>query len=71
MAPAGDMHTAEAMAQSFSLANMVPQDQRQNAGPRNKIEADTRKYIMCARGDVCVFTGPVYTAWSETIGAGR
>lgn len=71
MAPAGDMHTAEAMAQSFSLANMVPQDQRQNSGPWNKIEADTRKYIMRAKGDVYVFTGPVYTARSETIGAGR
>jgi endonuclease G len=71
MAPAGDMDTAEAMAQSFSLANMVPQDQRQNAGPWSKIEADARKYIMRAKGDVYVFTGPVYTAASETIGAGR
>ncbi len=71
MAPAGDMHTAEAMAQSFSLANMVPQDQRQNSGPWNKIEADTRKYVMRAKGDVYVFTGPVYTARSESIGAGR
>lgn len=71
MAPAGDMHTAEAMAQSFSLANMVPQDQRQNAGSWSKIEADTRKYVMRAEGDVYVFTGPVYTAASETVGAGR
>ncbi len=71
MAPAGDMDTAEAMAQSFSLANMVPQDQRQNAGPWNKIEADTRKYIMRAKGDVYVFTGPVYAQRSEKIGAGR
>lgn len=71
MAPAGDMHTAEAMAQSFSLANMVPQDQRQNSGPWSKIEADMRKYIMRAKGDVYVFTGPVYTTRSDTIGAGR
>lgn len=71
MAPAGDMHTTEAMAQSFSLANMVPQDQRQNSGPWNKIEADTRKYIMRAKGDVYVFTGPVYAERPRTIGASR
>ena len=71
MAPAGDMYTTNAMAQSFSLANMVPQDMRQNSGPWNKIEQDTRKYIMRAKGDVYVFTGPVYTANSPTIGAGR
>ncbi|NYT86834.1 DNA/RNA non-specific endonuclease [Pollutimonas harenae] len=71
MAPAGDMHTSDAMAQSFSLANMVPQDQRQNSGPWSTIEQDTRKYILRARGDVYVFTGPVYTARSEAVGAGR
>lgn len=71
MAPAADMHTAEAMAQSFSLANMVPQNQRQNGGPWAKIEGDTRKYIMRAKGDVYVFTGPVYADHSESIGAGQ
>ena len=44
MAPAGDMGTPEAMAQSFSLANMVPQDRKQNGGPWAKIEEDTRRY---------------------------
>ncbi|MPT27795.1 MAG: DNA/RNA non-specific endonuclease [Achromobacter sp.] len=70
MAPAGDMATPEAMAQSFSLANMVPQDQRHNAGPWSRIEQDTRQYVMRAAGDVYVFTGPVYAERPKTIGAG-
>lgn len=71
MAPAGDMHTQAAMEQSFSLANMVPQDQRHNSGAWNKIENDTRSYIMRAQGDVYVFTGPVYAGRAATTGAGR
>ncbi len=71
MAPAGDMHTLEAMEQSFSLANMVPQDQRHNGGPWNQIEQDTRHYVQRARGDVYVFTGPVYGAGATTVGEGR
>lgn len=71
MAPAGDMHTDEAMAQSFSLANMVPQNQRHNAGAWSKIENDTRKYVSRAAGDVYIFTGPVYVNWASTIGAGK
>lgn len=71
MAPAADMATPEAMAQSFSLANMVPQDQRHNAGAWSSIEQNTRKYVLRAEGDVYVFTGPVYGANPKTIGAGR
>ncbi|NGM88600.1 DNA/RNA non-specific endonuclease [Parapusillimonas sp. SGNA-6] len=71
MAAAADMDTPEAMAQSFSLANMVPQNQIQNGGAWSKIEKDTRKYIMRAKGDVYVFTGAAYGDQPETIGAGR
>ena len=71
MAPAGDMGTPEAKAQSFSLANMVPQDPKQNGGPWSKIEEDTRKYVMRARGDVYVITGPVFEPGAQTIGPGR
>lgn len=71
MAPAGNMPNATAMAQSFSLANMVPQDQRQNAGPWSEIEQDTRRYAARAQGDVFVITGPVFGPGSTTVGANR
>ena len=75
MAPAGDMPTPTAMAQSFSLANMVPQAPEHNRGVWAKtVEAATRKYASRASGDVFVITGPVYSpsiAESATIGAGR
>ncbi|MGG4774123.1 DNA/RNA non-specific endonuclease [Alcaligenaceae bacterium 429] len=71
MAPAGDMHDSDAMAQSFSLANMVPQDQRHNAGAWSRIESDTRKYVSRAQGDVYVFTGPYYANQQNVVGEGR
>ncbi len=71
MAPAADMGTDEAMAQSFSLANIVPQAPINNRKPWAKIEQDTRKYVLRAAGDVYVITGPVYDANPATIGAGK
>jgi endonuclease G len=71
MAPAADMPNANAMAQSFSLANMVPQDIKQNSGPWAAIEKDTRAYAMRARGDVYVITGPVFDAEAATVGSNR
>ena len=71
MAPAGDMPTAQAMAQSFSLANMVPQSSKQNGGPWARIEKDTRSYAQRAAGDVYVITGPVFAADTSTVGSNQ
>jgi len=75
MAPAGDMPTARAMAQSFSLANMVPQAPQHNRGTWAKaVEMATRKYVARAAGDVYVITGPVFLpsiSQSQSIGLGH
>ena len=75
MAPAGDMPTDQAMIQSFSLANMVPQAPVHNRGAwAASVEAPTRKYAGRASGHVYVITGPVYEpsiAASHGIGPGK
>ncbi|WP_326533613.1 DNA/RNA non-specific endonuclease [Pseudorhodoferax sp.] len=69
--PAGDMTRAAGFAQSFSLANMVPQVPAANQGPWNRIEQDTRRYVQRARGDVYVITGPVFGPRPLRLGPGQ
>lgn len=72
MAPAADMPTPEAMAQSFSLANMVPQAPTNNRSSWAGIERATRDYALRAAGPVYVFSGPFHAnATPATIGPGR
>jgi endonuclease G len=71
MAPAADMPSAQAMAQSFSLANMVPQAPVNNQRAWAGIEKATRKYAMRAKGDVYVITGPVFESPAKAIGPNR
>ncbi|WP_215332034.1 DNA/RNA non-specific endonuclease [Polynucleobacter corsicus] len=68
--PAGDMTSERGMAQSFSLANMMPQARQNNQGIwAKRVEEPTRMYIKRVQGDVYVFTGSVGHA--GTIGKGK
>lgn len=71
MAPAADMADSTAMAQSFSLANMVPQAPANNRKTWAAIEKATRQYAMRASGDIYVITGPVYAPHPEMLGNNR
>lgn len=63
--PAGDMTRERGMAQSFSLANMMPQARQNNQGIwAKRVEESTRMYIKRAEGDVYVFTGSIGHAGS-------
>lgn len=60
MAPAGDQPDETSMAQSFSLANMVPQAPHNNRGPWASFEKSVRKYVAKANGPLYVISGPVF-----------
>lgn len=66
-----DAFTPKGMAQSFSLANMVPQVPSFNRGAWNKVEQDTRKYVKRAKGDVFVITGPYFRQRPLRLGPGK
>jgi endonuclease G len=59
MAPNGDMPTRTAQAQSFSLANMVPQIHANNAGVWAGIEMAVRELAL-TEGELYVVSGPAF-----------
>ncbi len=63
LAPAGDMPTPTAQAQSFSLANIVPQNRTFNRGLWAGIEESVRR-LARERGTLYVVTGVVFTGGS-------
>lgn len=71
MAPAGNQPDQEAMAQSFALSNIVPQDPFNNRKVWSKVESDTRHYARRAAGAVYVFSGPIFRGQPATIGPNR
>ena len=71
MSPAGNRWNAQAMAESFSLANIVPQNRDNNQRLWAHIETAVRKLAM-KYGEAYVVTGPLFTgAQLQTIGATR
>ncbi len=59
MAPNADMPTRKAQAESFSLANMVPQIHENNAGVWAGIEAAARQ-LANDEGELYVVSGPAF-----------
>lgn len=59
LSASADMPTETAQAESFTLANIVPQIHENNAGIWSDIESATR-YLAKKEGDVYVITGPLF-----------
>lgn len=70
-APAADAPDAKAMAQSFALSNIVPQDPANNRKAWAGVEKATRKFAQRANGYVFVFTGPIFDEGYTTIGGNK
>jgi endonuclease G len=60
LAPAGDMPTLSAQAESFSLANIVPQNRVLNRGIWADIEEGARR-LASRRGSIFVVTGVIFS----------
>lgn len=69
MAPAADFHySADAMAESFLLSNMVPQYHNPNAGVWSSVESFARE--KASQGAVHVISGPIIDRDPKRIGNG-
>lgn len=66
MAPNGDMADEASQRDSFSLANMVPQNHSNNAGLWAAIEETVRDTAV-TDGEVYVVTGPLYRGADVTV----
>jgi len=59
MSPSGDMASARAQAESFSLANVVPQTAALNRGSWSSLESGVRR-LAVRYGSAYVVTGPTF-----------
>jgi endonuclease G, mitochondrial len=71
MSPAGDRWSKKGMAESFSLANIVPQDPSNNRRIWSRIEQSVRRIVEDS-GEAYVVTGPLFSGRQlQTIGDSR
>jgi endonuclease G len=63
MTPSGDMPDVKSQYDSFTLANMVPQDPKNNRGVWEGIESAVRR-LTEQRGELYVITGPLFVGAS-------
>jgi endonuclease G, mitochondrial len=71
MSPAGDRGTRRGMAESFSLANIVPQNPSNNRRIWSRIEQAVRRLVE-ETGEAYVVTGPLFSGRQlQTIGESR
>ncbi len=59
LAPAADMPSARAQSDSFSLANMTPQNPNNNRGIWSDLESSTRG-LVTKRGELYIVSGPMF-----------
>lgn len=60
LSPAATQPTTNAMAQSFSMANIVPQNAPFNRGTWKQVEKAVQSHAARSQEPLHVFTGPVY-----------
>jgi endonuclease G len=72
MANSADMPCDQCELQSYALSNILPQHLNNRTSWR-KIESDTRKYAERAKGNIYVFSGPIFNDGKPmtTIGKGK
>ncbi|MBJ6799729.1 DNA/RNA non-specific endonuclease [Geomonas propionica] len=59
VAPSGDMFDLTSQEESFSLANMIPQEPSVNRGVWERIESGVRRMAR-GRGELYIVTGPIF-----------
>jgi endonuclease G, mitochondrial len=59
VAPSGDMLDSKAQNETFSLANMIPQEPTINRGVWERIESGVRSMVK-SKGELFVVTGPLF-----------